>query len=612
MIGTTNDHVLTLLVLAPAIGAALLPLLPRSAARSVTLGVMTLVALVAWSLAVGGDAVRVAAGEAGVARLVATPWVPSLGVDFLLGVDGLSLPLVLLTATLAPLALVASGAITTRVRLYCALLLLLECGVLGVFLALDLVLFYVFWELILLPMYLLIAVWGGPDRRAAAVKYVVYTLVGSVLLLGGVLLLYGASDLTRLGAEELARAGVLDRRGFGDVKTAEPDDRSAAADRALSRWLDGDTAAARRFVVAEATATPAPTFNLLALRALAERGELGGAAAWGGRPLAWWAFVLMTLGLAIKLPAVPLHTWLPAAHVEAPTGVSMLLAGVLLKLGGYGLVRVAWPLCPAAAADLAPVVGAVGVVGLVWGALAALAQTDFKRLVAYSSVSHMGYVLLGLAVGSLAGEAGRTWSLDEWTLGATGAVFQMVAHGVTSAGMFFAVGVVYDRVHHRDLPRLGGLMNRMPMAAGLGLVIALASLGLPGLCGFVGEVLVLLPAWEFSPPLATSAAATTVLTAAYVLRAVSQAYYGAEYRGPNADRLTPLSGGELLVGATLAGFSVVLGVAPWLVTDRVEPVVAGQGAAMTRSAQAAESVALLKPPRTGAPHPAADHAALAR
>lgn len=551
-----NDHTLTFLVLIPLVAAGAMALLPKgsAAANKLTVLVTAVVAAMAWSLAFDGRA-----GGAGLSHVVTAPWIPSLGVQFFLGVDGLSLPLVILTASLSFLAAVASLNIERHPRGYCALLLLLETGMLGVFVALDFVLFYVFWELILVPMYLLIAVWGGSGGRQAAFKYFVYTLSASVLILGAGLLLYGQSDLTRLAPADLAASGVL------GPDAAKPQ----AAGIALAEWIDSDDPIAARFAEAEATGAPLRTFNLVAMTRLAQTTDVFTAPTWAGHNLAWWAFVPLVIGLAVKIPAVPLHTWLPDAHTEAPTPVSMLLAGVMLKLGGYGMVRIAWPICPEAARDLAMIVAVVGVAGLFWGALAAMAQRDFKRLVAYSSVSHMGYVLMGLAAGTL--------GADAWALGAGGAVFQMVAHGVTSAGLFFAVGVIYDRVHHRDLDRMGGLMNRMPLASGMALVLALASLGLPGLCGFVGELLVLLPTWTFNPYLAAAAATVTVLTAAYTLRAVRLAYYGPEYIGPHADEITPIKFRELVVMIPLVIAAVVLGVQPGYVTKVAEPALAAAG-----------------------------------
>jgi NADH-quinone oxidoreductase subunit M len=542
---------LSWLIFLPALVALVISFLPArdENIKWISLATTAVVFVMSLGMIFGWSEVRFHAGDdyAAMQNLFAVDWIPSFGIQYLMGIDGISFPLVALTAFISMLAMAASWPIKKHVKAYCVLFLLLETGMLGVFCALDFFLFYVFWEVMLLPMYFLIGIWGGPRKEYAAIKLFLYTLFGSVLMLIAILMLYFNSDLTKLNADQLAAAGIS---------------------------VDGTVAS--QIEAARANGQPLHTFNILAMQQMGQHTELfNGEFELPGlgfkRNLQWWAFVLLFIGFAIKVPSVPLHTWLPDAHVEAPTPISMILAGILLKMGGYGIIRICYPICPQAGFDLAFVVCGIGVVSMVYGAFAAMAQTDFKRLVAYSSVSHMGYVVLGLGVWSAV--AGTNFNPEYWEMGMNGAMFQMIAHGISSAGMFFMVGVVYDRVHHRNLNEFGGLFAKMPVYSGLAVGIFFAGLGLPGLCGFIGEVLVVLSVWNFSVALAVISAAVVILTAGYILWAVQRVYLGPEYKGPHGEALTPITFREFSIAAPLLALAIFFGVNPQALLNYMTPSV---------------------------------------
>ena len=645
MVDTSLVLLLSLIVFLPVAGALLLAFVPgdqKEACRYITLGttVAVLIAsILAFFLPSSPAKFDVSLGVMQSAFNV--PWIPSFDIDYLCGVDGISFPLIMLTALVSMLSMGASWSIEKHVKAYCILFLLLLTGMLGVFMALDFFLFYVFWEVMLLPMYFLIGVWGGPRKEYTAIKFFLYTLLGSVLMLIAILMLYFNSDLRILAEKDfdgklnvawkdlhLGKA-VSQRLGLATTTPSQPATaisflrqevgeaakqplevsfvsssqpavvtRFDAAKRLLEIQLAAAGSSAAEVVAAlkanteltsvlvaklpkgsngsgavneeddlvipaYAVGNKVHTFNILALSAVGQNTELFNVRLLFGWSLQRWAFLLLFIGFIIKVPSVPLHTWLPDAHVEAPTPISMILAGVLLKMGGYGIIRICYPICPHGGYDFAFYVCLLGVVSMVYGGFAALAQKDFKRMVAYSSVSHMGYVVLGLGVWSAQSMLSPNWDWQYWNMGVKGAMYQMIGHGISSPGMFFMVGVIYDRVHHRNLEEFGGLFSRMPVYTAMAMGLFFAGLGLPGLCGFVGEVLVVLSVWKYNIPLAIASAFVVIITAAYILWAIQRVYLGAEYKGPHGDHLTPSTLRENLIGGVLLVLAVIFGVFPY-------------------------------------------------
>ncbi len=486
--------ILSAIVFTPLIGALLIGLVPRDRddlVRWVALGT----ALVTFALSLL-LAAAFSATEPGFQYVETADWIPDFGIQYKLGLDGLSLLLVVLTTTLTAISLLASfGPIKTRIKEYMIAFLVLEVGMIGVFLALDLFLFYIFWEIVLVPMYLIIGIWGGANRIYATLKFVLYTLVGSLLMLVAIL-----ATAFAYRAATGSWAGAFDYellRGFG---------------------FD-------------------PTLQFL-------------------------AFGAFFLAFAIKVPMFPFHTWLPDAHVEAPTAGSVILAAIMLKLGAYGFIRFSLPLYPDAAQQWAPAIIVLSLIAIVYGAIVALVQPDLKKLVAYSSVSHMGFVTLGIFIFQ--------------PQGMQGAILQMINHGIITGALFLCVGVIYERTHDRTIDKMGGLAAPTPVYATIFGFFMLASLGLPGLSGFVGEFLVFLGTFAYSPIAAAVAVTVMILSAAYMMFMYQRIVFGelSDFLKGLGHHLTDMTRMELLTLTPLVALTVIFGVAPGILLDLIEVPVA--------------------------------------
>lgn len=484
---------LSLIVFLPLLGAIVIAFLPKENLKAIrsTAAIFTGLALALSVLLL----LQFSPKAAGPQFVEKTVWVDNFNIQYFLGVDGLSLPLVVLTTLLTFLAVLASwNPVNRRVKEYNALLLILATGILGVFTSLDLLLFFLFWEVELIPMYLLIGIWGGPRREYAAIKFVLYTLAGSAFMLVGILALYFSAsphtfDMTVLAA---------------------------------TQW--------------------APAFQMV-------------------------VFALIFVAFAIKLPMFPFHTWLPDAHVEAPTAVSVLLAGVLLKMGGYGMIRICFNMMPDAAREYAPYLAVIAAINVLYGAGLSLVQKDLKKLVAYSSISHMGYVLLGLA------------ALNQ--VGINGAVLQMVTHGMITGLLFLLVGAVYEKTHTREIPKMSGLAPQMPWVAAIFVMAGLAALGLPGMAGFIAEFTVFTGAYGPLPLYTILGASGIVITAGYILWMVERVFFGPSKPEQGLEHVGDAKGLDLVPLVTLVALIIVVGVYPSTLVDMVNggvlPVLARLG-----------------------------------
>jgi NADH-quinone oxidoreductase subunit M len=415
------------------------------------------------------------------------PWIPSIGADYFIGIDGLSTLLILLTTMMGSIAVLSSwNAITERLKEYYIFLLVLQTGMLGAFMSLDFLLFFLFWEVMLVPMYFLIGIWGSANRLYSAIKFFLYTLVGSVIMLLGILALYFYNH----------------------------------------------------------SVTGVYSFDVTLFHKLNVPFDLQ-----------WWIFLAFFLGFAVKVPMFPFHTWLPDAHTDAPTAGSVILAAVMLKMGTYGFLRFSLPMLPEASRHFVPMMVLLSIIGIVYGALVALAQKDWKRLVAYSSVSHMAMVMLGM------------FALNP--VGITGSIIQQLNHGISTGGLFLLVGVVYERRHTRDISEYGGLSKVMPVYAAIFLVMTMSSIGLPTLNGFIGEILILQGVFVASKVWAAFAASGVVLGAAYMLYLYQRTMFG-KVENPKNERLLDISNREFMTFAPLIVLAVWMGIYPAPFLRRLE------------------------------------------
>src|SRR5881628_2439192 len=477
--------ILTALIAWPAVGALVVLIAPPRAAKHLALAAslaeLALSVPLWWTFVPSG----------GMQFQLDAPWIPAWGIHYTVGVDGISLFMVLLTTLLVPLSVLGSYSyITTRERAYYALLLVLTSGMIGVFVALDLFLFYIMWDVMLIPMYFIIGVWGGQNRLYAALKFFVYTFLGSLLMLVAILALV--------------------------------------------------------YLVAERTGV----YSFSYFHLMGNVGELG--------TLAFWLFGAFFLAFAIKVPIFPFHTWLPDAHVEAPTAGSVILAAVLLKMGTYGFLRFALPLFPQVALHPAvqTAIVTLSLIGILYGGLVAMVQPDFKKLIAYSSVAHLGFVMLGI------------WALTLQSV--QGALLVMINHGISTGALFFLVGMIYERRHSRLIEAFGGIAKVVPLLAAVLTIVSLSSIGLPATNGFVGEFLVLIGAFKTYPVAATIAAAGVIVAAMYLLPALQRVIFNPLDKSVN-EKLADLSPREIAVLVPLLACIVWIGVYPKPILQRMEP-----------------------------------------